>query len=413
MNQEVSAIEILVITPQYAPDRGPSAPIYTALCEDLCQRGYEVTVVTGFPHYGSDHVWPEYRGKLAQEERLNGVRVLRTYVYAARRQMWQRMIYHALFNVAATLGVFYVGRPDVVLADAPALWSGLPLLTRAIAFRIPYIYILHDIYPDMAVRLGVLTNPVLLSLIDRLERFFYAHASYVSVLADGFKENLLRKGVAAEKISVIPACTDTDFVQPLAHGSKFRALWGLQGKFVVLYTANIGLPQGLDNVLRAAQLLMDYPDIAVVFVGEGNAKLALQAMVRNEKITNVYFFPLQAREEVPDVFGLADVSLISLRREIVMEAVPSKTYSIMASGRPMIATVQSGTEVARLIRQANCGLYVEPGDPKALAEAILQLYTDASLRGVMGQNGRRYVVENYSREVATRKYQTLIESLTR
>jgi colanic acid biosynthesis glycosyl transferase WcaI len=404
-------IKILVVTIQYAPDRGPSAAIFTNLCEDLAQDGYDVTVVTGFPHYGRDSVWPEYSGKVYQDEELNRVHVLRSYVYASKTRLWQRLVYHASFNTLGTLNTLRADKPDVMIADGPAFWVGLPTLIRAIWLGVPFIYVVHDIYPDLAVRLGVITNSGLIKLADRVERFFYNRASYISVLAHGFKENLCQKGIPEHKIIIIPACTDTEFIRPLSGENKFRQQWGLDNKFIVLYTANIGLPQGLDNVLLAAKRLTYYPDIAIIMIGEGQAKPALQALAEEENLSNVYFFPLQPREDVPDVFDLADVALVSLRAEVILEAVPSKAYSIMSSGRPMIATVQSDTQIAYLIEQANCGIRVEPGDPKALAEAILELFLNEPLRTVMGRNGRAFVVENYSRKVAARKYQKLLQSL--
>jgi colanic acid biosynthesis glycosyl transferase WcaI len=266
----------------------------------------------------------------------------------------------------------------------------------------------HDIYPDVAVRLGILQNRQLIKFVDRMEAYFYKHAGFITVLSEGFKENLFRKGVPVDKTVVIPACTDVEFIQPLHGINKLRAQWKLDNKFVVLYTANIGLPQGLDNVVRAAQLLLQHLDIAIVFVGEGAAKSELQNMVKEMRLQNVHFFPLQPREDVPLVFGLADVSLVSLRREIAMESVPSKTYSIMASGRAVLATVSEDTEIANLIRQTECGLVVPPEDPNALASAILELYHNAPLREVMAQKGRDYVVEHFCRAVAFNKYQSII-----
>jgi colanic acid biosynthesis glycosyl transferase WcaI len=403
--------KVLVITVQYAPDLGPSAPIYTSLCEDLVQAGNVVTVVTTFPHYGGSNAWPEYRGKLFQDEIRNSVKILRSSVYAKKNNLWQRFFYFVTFNLGATLNSLRVSKPDIIIVDGPSLWCWLPALVSAVWKKIPFIYVVHDIYPDMAVRLNVITNPLLVRILGQMENFFYKRSKYISVLAEGFKDNLCKKGVPAEKVIVIPACTDVNFIRPLPRENKFREQWNLKEKFIILYTANLGIPQGLENLLSAAKLLMDKPDIAIVFVGEGNAKANLQDITTKENLQNVYFFPLQSRENVPEVFGMADISVVSLRREVTMEAVPSKMYSIMASGRPIIATVLENTEVASLIKQADCGIQVEPEDPKAFADAICLLHGNASLRKSMGENGRKYVVENYSRKVATLKYQALIDSI--
>jgi colanic acid biosynthesis glycosyl transferase WcaI len=402
---------VLVITPQYAPDLGPSAPIVTNLCEGLAREQYDVSVIAGFPHYGGHHAASEYAGKLMATEARNGVRVARSYVYARKARLWQRALYHGSLNALGLVNALRLPAPDVVIAEAPLLWSGLPLLVRSVWPRKPFIYVVQDVYPDIAVRLGALTNRRVIDWFERCEGFFYRRAAYISVLSEGIRETLCRKGVPEDKLIVIPISTDVDTIRPLAGANKFRQMWGLQDKFVVLFTANLGVPQGLDNVVRAAEVLRGVERIAVVFVGEGAAKPALEAMVRERRLSNVHFFPLQSREDVPSVFDLADVSLVSLRGEVVMEAVPSKTYSIMASGRPVIATVKRGTEVARLLDATDCGLRVDPGDPEGLAGAVLRLYENASVCKSMGESGRKYVTENCSREVATRMYCKLIEKL--
>ena len=403
--------KILVITPQYSPDLGPSAPIYTALCEDLVQRGYDVTVVCGFPHYGRKCHLPEYKGKFFNLEIRHGVRILRVFVLLHRGKMYRRLIYHLVYNILATLSAFAVGKPDVIIVDAPALWSGMPVLIRAVLPKVPYIYVVHDIYPDVAIHLGLIPRGRISNLVARIENFFYDRAGAISVLAEVFKRNLEQKGVPENKIDIIPACTDTETIKPQEGENKFRIDWNLTDKFIVLYTANIGLPQGLENLVKAADILRSHKNIAVVLVGEGAAKPRLQNMASDLNLENVYFFPLQPREDVPLVFGLADVSLVSLKRGIVTDSVPSKTYSIMASGRPIIAAVTEGTEIAQLIRKAECGIVIPPEDPRALADTILMLYRDRSLCKDLGSHGRRYVIENYGRSVASEKYHHLIQDL--
>ncbi len=402
--------KVLVITPQYSPDIGPSVPIFTALCEDLQKMGYEVTVVTAFPHHtGAEVLHPDKTGWI-QEDKLNGVRILRTYVYSVPKSaLWRRLLYHASYNVFSTLAALRVRKPDIVLADAPTLWSGLPLLVKAILQRTPYIYIVHDIYPDVLQRLGIITNPRVIRGIESIEHFFYSRSAQISVLSGGFKDNLLGKGVPAAKIAVIPACVDVEFIHPLPKENELRERWGLSGKFVILYAGNIGLSQGLEAVLEAARLLIHNPDIVFVLVGEGATKPALQKLADKNSLSNVKFFPFQPRQEVPTIYALADICLVPLKRDIVVESVPSKTYTIMASGRPIIATVAGDTEVSHLLDQAQCGICIEPENPEILVEAILKLYEANELRNEMGRCGRAFVVEHYAKQVASKKYDMLIQ----
>lgn len=261
------------------------------------------------------------------------------------------------------------------------------------------------------MRLGVLTSPRLVNLIGRIERFYYERSAQISVLSDGFKENLIQKGVSQKKITVIPACVDVEFIHPLPRENNLRKKWGLLGKFVVLYAGNIGFSQGLEIMLKAAKLLIAYTRIVFVLVGEGAAKSNLESMAEDMNLSNVYFFPFQPREDVPLVYALADACLVSLKRSIVVESVPSKTYSIMSSGRPIIATVNRDTETGHLLEHARCGLCIEPENADELAQAIMQLHEDDPLRVEMGECGRNFVVGKYSRQIAAEHYHGLIKKL--
>jgi colanic acid biosynthesis glycosyl transferase WcaI len=401
---------VLVVTLQDAPDLGPSAPIFTALCEDLVKQGCDVTVITGVPNYDVNEIDPKYRGKLFFEEERNGVRLIRTYVYLVpKKALWGRLLYHGSFNVLATLAELRLKKPDIILADAPILWSGLPLFIGSVFRRVPFIYIIHDIYPDVLSRLGYLNNPLALKIIGEFEKFYYRRARKVTVISEGFRQNLLSKGVPDEKITIIPITADVDFIQPLPRENGLRKEWGLQGKFVVLYAGNMGLSQGLEVVLDAASQLKDCPEIQFVLVGEGATRPDLEARAAQAHLDNVRFFPFKPREEVPQVYAAADVSLVCLKPEIVVESVPSKTYTIMASQRPIIAAVDASSEVGRLLDQVQCGWATPPGDANALAQAILRLYRDKDQQDIMGENGRRYVVENYSRQMSSEKYRALIQ----
>jgi colanic acid biosynthesis glycosyl transferase WcaI len=337
--------------------------------------------------------------------------VLRTYVVTVpKSSLWRRLVYHASYNLTSTLAALSVRKPDIVLADAPTLWSGLSLSVKAILPGIPFIYIVHDIYPDILVRLGMLRNDRLVRMIDRLERFYYGRAARISVLSEGFKSNLVRKDVPEAKVMIIPACVDAEFVRPLPHQeNRLRGDWGLDGKFVALYAGNMGHSQGLETILDAAESLAGHPEIVFVFVGDGARRETARAMAEEKGLKNVMFFPFQPREDVPLVYALADISLVSLRRDIVVESVPSKTYTIMASGRPVVATVDRLTEVGALLEQTGCGLCIEPENAAALAQAVLSLYEDDELRTQMGQRGRAHVVGNFSRPVASKLYFQLIE----
>jgi colanic acid biosynthesis glycosyl transferase WcaI len=407
-------IKVMVITPQYAPDFGPSTPIYTALCEDLQRLGLAVTVIAAFPHYAGSNRNFKYPRQFFMRYKSNGVRILRTYIYSMTRSSpLRRLLHYGSFNFSSAMAALAAEKPNILLADAPVLWSGMPLLMRAVSMGIPFIYVVHDIYPDVLLRLGVVTNKHLLKLFGAIENFFYKSASKVSVLSEGFSANLVGKGVPKDKIAIIPPCVDTDFIRPLSRENELRSIWKLQSKFVILYAGNFGLSQGLETILGSAEVLKTFKDIVFVFVGDGARRDALIDIAEKRGLSNVRFFSFEPRERVPWVYALADICLVSLKRNIIVESVPSKSYTIMASGRPMLATVDSNTEVGRLINQVQCGLLVEPENPHALAQAIKGIYEDRLLGEEMGNRGRDYVVKNFSRQIAAMDYYKLIKTFAK
>jgi len=364
------------------------------------------------PYYGRERVWESYEGKFLVKEELSGYKVIRVYTYAAsRKNLPARLFSWGLFNIISLLIGLKIGHHDVLFIPNPFFLAGLPLHTMSRLKSMPVIYSVEDIYPDVAVRLGLLNSRWMISLVAMLEQSCYRRARYIRVLSEGMRQDLMARGVPPEKVITIPNFADTDFVRPLPRVNSFRERYGLADKFVILYAGNIGFSHGLDTVLRAAELLKNEPDMVFVLVGEGAAKAALQEMARELDLLNIFFIPFQPREDVPFVLASADVSLIPLRRDFVGESVPSKTYWVLASGRPVIAAVGQDTEVANLIEQAQCGIRVDPESPDALAGAILRLRGDASQRAVMGQRAREFVVEHYSREVVVNKFHMLIQSL--
>jgi len=212
---------------------------------------------------------------------------------------------------------------------------------------------------------------------------------------------------------VIPNCVDTDYITPRAKDNAFARREGLVDRFVVLFAGNAGLSQGLEHVLAAAKALGDHREILFLLVGNGAAKPALEAQAAEMGLGNVRFMPFQPWEEVPDLYASADVCLIPLRKGIAQDSVPSKAWTIMAAGRPIVASVDMGSDISTELRQAGCALCTPPEDPAALARAILELYADPARRERMGANGRCYVAARYTPEIVARQYDELFRRVTR
>ena len=261
------------------------------------------------------------------------------------------------------------------------------------------------------MRLGVLANARAIAFFQALERFVYRRAAAVSVISDGFRRNLLAKGVPPPKVHVIPNFVDPDFVRPLPRHNRFSHAQDLDDRYVVLFAGNVGLSQGLESVLKAARLLSGEPGILFLIVGNGVTKPGLLRQAEEMGLKNVCFLPFQPREAVPELYAVSDLCLVPLRRGITQDSVPSKVYTIMAAGKPMVATVDEGSDTWQFIQNTGCGLVVPPEDPRALAQAVLTLYQDQALGHALGHSGREQVEQDFTPQAAARKYAELLEKV--
>ncbi|MBD0267119.1 MAG: glycosyltransferase family 4 protein [Cyanobacteria bacterium Co-bin8] len=407
-------MRILIYSYNYYPEPIGIAPLITELAEGLVNRGHEVRVVTAMPNYPERTVYPDYRGRLYCTETRNGVLIQRCFV-AIRPQpgLVARLMLEGSFITLSFVQALRGWRPDVILATSPSLPACLPVALLKTWYRCPSILNLQDILPEAAIHTGLLTNPVAIRCFEALERFAYRSADRISVIAEGFWDNLQGKGVPAEKMVCIPNWVDVNFICPLPQAtSQFRQRHRLQDKFVVLYTGNIARTQGLKTAIRAAKALSAYPDIVFVIVGEQNQLCELDQLRQELEVNNLLLLPFAPRSELPDMLAAADVGLIMQKRNVVGFNMPSKTQLLLASGRPIIASVPSDGTAAKAVLRSGGGIVVEPENPTALVNGVLELYNDRSKVDHLGQQGRQYALENYSFEQAVDRYERLIRALT-
>lgn len=404
-------MRILFLTLYYAPDPAANAVIITRLAEDLQAKGHEVTVICAMPHYDTNCIWPAYRKKLIQHERsTNGIDIYRVWLHVPKkkRNLLGRLLNYISFNIMSTLAGLFVRKPDVIITPSPPLTIGLSAWLLGLLRQAPYVYNVQDIYPDVAVRLGALTNPRIIRAFEIMERFIYRHAKAITVISHGFKRNLLAKKVPEAKLAIIPNFVDTDFVTPCSKNNEIARRESLVGPFVVLFAGNVGLSQGLEHVLDAAHALRHEQDIQFLIVGNGSSKPHLEEQAALLGLSNVKFLPFLPREDVPNLYASSDLCLIPLRKGIAQESVPSKALTIMAAGRPILASVDTPSDIADLIERAGCGVCVPPEDPESLAGAILELRDARERCQTMGAKGRDYVCEHFAPEKVSQQYAYLL-----
>lgn len=406
-------MKILIYSYNYWPEPIGIAPLMTDLAEGLAQRGHEVRVVTAVPWYPESKINPEYRGKLYCTEHRNGVKIQRCYVRAStKRNLFNRALFELSFIFFSFFQALWGKRPEVLILTVPGLPVGIPAGILGFLYRCPVILNLQDILPDAAVHVGLLTNQKAIRIFEGLEKFNYRIATKISVIAEGFKDNLLGKGVAEEKIAMIPNWVDVNFIKPLSRENNyFRTENQLEGKFVVLYSGNIALTQGLETVIDAATYLQDIPEIAITIVGEKKALNRLRKYCQERGVENVRLIPFQPREKLPEMLSAADIGLVIQKKNVIAFNMPSKIQVLLSSGRAIIASVPASGTAAKAIRASQGGVVVPPEDPQALAEAIRELYKDPERVKVLGQNSRKHAIENYAFDAALDRYENLFDKL--
>ena len=404
-------MNILIVTPHYPPDGGPSSPLFAMLAEELVRIGHQVTVIAAVPHYPTGRVPREFRGFQTKRSTEKGVEILRVPVPSLNRgNLSLRLLQFFCFQI----GMTWAGlrrKFDVLLTSNPALQVGLPFLVLGSLRRKPAVFSVHDVYPDAGIELGVFRSPAVIALVTLLEKACLRRADKVRILSDSFAAPMKRMGVPDEKRELIYDWVDTDLIRPLSKENDFAREHGLAEKFVLLYAGNIGLSQGLELVLTAAERLAPHEDVRFVFVGEGASRDNLITEAKRRRLKNVSFFPFQPREHLPEVLATADVSLVVLKKGIGFRSLPSKSYSILASGRPIVASVDEGSDSWKLIERCGGGICVPPEDPDRLTEAILRLSSDPVLRRELGVQGREYAERHHSPQAAAALFEKLLGSL--
>lgn len=406
-------MRVLIYSYNYHPEPIGIAPLMTELAEGLVERGHEVRVITGMPNYPQRQIYEGYRGKLYSTEVRNGVIIQRSYVWVKPKpNLLDRILLDSSFVVTSFFQAIKGWRPDIILLTVPPLPVCVPAALLSWLYNSPIVLNVQDILPEAAVHVGLIKNKAMIRVFEALEKFAYRTAHTISVIADGFVENLEGKGVPSGKITCIPNWVDTNFICPLPKkDNSFKKAHNLEGKFVVLYSGNIALTQGLETVVEAAARLRHIPEIAFVIVGELKAVEKLKQYCKTCSTDNVVLLPFEPREKLPEMLAAADVGLIVQKHNVVSFNMPSKTQVLLASGRPVIASVPATGSAAKAIEKSRGGVVVAPENPEALANQILELYKNPEQADLLGKQGRQYAIDRYSFEQALNQYETLFEQV--
>ncbi|HVJ83037.1 MAG TPA: glycosyltransferase family 4 protein, partial [Planctomycetia bacterium] len=376
----------------YWPDAEATGQLLVELCEDLVPE-FRPVVLPGRPNADLSGL-PEGAWKKTRER--NGVEILRVPHSRFHKRHWLgRAVNWATFAVAAFFRGLFMRRPAAIVVETDPPMLCLVGLVLKYWHRAKFVVYLQDIYPDVAVVLRGLSEGRFTRLLRRLFVAAYKRADRVVVLSRDMKEFLVSCGVRCERIAIIPNWVDAKLVRPVKTDNPFRKREGLDGKFVAMYSGNLGFAQRLENVLEAAALLKDRTDIVFLMVGDGASKRRLEALAAERKLANVRFLGYQPKEELAASLSAADLHLVPLHPQVLRFLMPSKIYGILAAGTAALVVSPPGTELARLVEENGVGFTAPPDDPIAFAEAVRRAADDPAKLAEMGERGYRLALSDF------------------
>jgi colanic acid biosynthesis glycosyl transferase WcaI len=402
-------MKILIYSYNYYPEPIGIAPLMTELAEGLAARGHKVRVITGMPNYPQREIYEGYKGKWFLTEQKNGVTIQRSYLRVkSKPNLFDRLLLELSFVFSSLPQALRGQRPDLIILTIPPLLITLPAIVLGWIFNCAIVLNVQDILPDAAIRVGLLKNKWMIRTLAALEKLAYQTSHSISVIADGFCDNLVSKGVPIEKIRCIPNWVNVKHIRPIPrHDNPWIYEHKLDGKFIVLYSGNIALTQGLETVIEAAAKLRHIPEIVFVIAGESNALARLQQYCLSCGADNVLLLPLQPREKLSQMLAAGNVGLVVQKQNVIDFNMPSKIPLLLASGSPIIGSVPANGTAAKAIRESGGGLVVKPESPETLAAAILEIYEKPNFAAQLGKRGRQFAIERYSFEQSLEKYEQL------
>ena len=410
-------MKILKLPPYFYPEQVSSSHLTQDLYEAYRDAGIETEVFVPTPSRGIDEeTRKKYRNVL--EEKLYGGSVT-VHRFPALKEnhnvLFRAFRYISVHFKQYRRGIKAEGIDLIYGASTPPTQGILcakvkKALSKRYGHTVPFIYCLQDVFPDSLVNAKITKKGSLIWKIGRkIEDSIYRNADLIIVIGEGIKENILKKGVPAEKIKVIPNWIDTEAVKPVMRESNqlFSELGLEYDKFYVTYAGNMGTAQGIDTILDAAGLLREEEDVRFIIFGGGSKRDLYAEKIK--ELNNVSLYPLQPPEKVSLVYSLGDLSIVACKKGVGASAVPSKTFSILATGTPIALSFDSGSELWNLIERNDCGYLAQADDAKGLAMRIMEAYHDRAVLKMKGENGLKLVKESYSKEHGTKAYIRVIQ----
>lgn len=400
-----------MVVAYFVPEIASAAHVYFDLAKTFVKRGHEVDVITSYPRKfnlyenGAERNFP-------LDEIIDGINVHRCKHWTQRDNIVLRGLEHFLLPRYYFKKYRQIGKKfDVCLMYIPPL----PLYYLAKKIKkydgTPYVLNYQDFHPQELVDVGVMKNKVMIKIMEYIERQSYQNADYITVLSEGGIDYVVKKGGDSNKMSHIFNGVILEEFDKLTR-RDFKKKEGVGDKVLITYAGILSPFQGIDSILDVAKRLKHEQDTIFYIVGDGMIKEHLNQKIEKENISNVKILPLQPREEYFNIVNSSDILLVSLDKRMKAPCLPGKILNILAMKKPVLAIVPNDSETARVVRKANCGIVVEPGNLKELKNAILKLKNDSELRKKLGENGRKFLEENMNLERIIMDYERIFSKIT-
>ncbi|SHK15412.1 Glycosyltransferase involved in cell wall bisynthesis [Clostridium cavendishii DSM 21758] len=405
-------MKILFLTQYCPPEVGAPQNRIFEFAKGLKKNGHEVTILTALPNYPKGEIFEGYEGRGVVKEEIDGIKIIRTSIYATKSKSFiKRLRNYFSFTFSSVFqGLKHIEKQDVVITESPPLflgWSGYVIAKRRGA---KFVFNVSDLWPESAIKLGVLHNKLFIKMSVWLEEFSYRKAHLVTGQTKGIVNNIVERGFSEDKVKLITNGVDLSLFSKENRDEQYREEIGVKDKFAVCYAGIHGIAQGLEVIIEAANILRDNKDIQILFFGDGPEKSMLMNMVKEKGLDNVKFFPVQEKKSMPRIIASMDATVVPLKKlDLFKGALPSKMFEALASELPIVLAVEG--EAEKLINDAKGGIVVEPENPKEIAAAIEKLYNDSALKEELGSNGRKYVAENYSREAIVKRLEGYLQNI--
>lgn len=405
-------MRVLYVSQYFVSADQPGGVRHWQHTQALRRAGHDVHVVTSYVQHKERTVPERYRGRKIVRDHEDGLTIWRTYATPGYgRDLRSRLSNYTSFATWAALAMMRVRRPDVIVASSPALPAATAAALVARLRKVPFVFEARDLWSDSAKAMGLITNPRVLGVARRMERFCYRSAGHVIALTEGIRDGIVAEGVNPGKVSLITNGIDLDVIgdaEPAPAAAPVP-----DGAVVAMYVGAHGTYSSLETVLAAAELLRDRDDVRVVLVGGGDRKAGLVDDARRRGLANVAFVDPVPKREVPRWLARAQICLLPYQAlEFFGGALPNKAFDYLAAGRPLLVAAPEG-ELTRLVRDVDAGVCVPPEDPEAMAAAIRALADDPARRDSMGRRGRDTAHRRFDRRALAARFVRIVEGVGR